>query len=69
MVIWPEASNAQNNITAVSANSSTDYVLIRRLHSSCRRSITGVSILVFGSPGPGLLTIFVLEHNPVSLNR
>src|SRR6266487_3848730 len=39
MLIWPEASNAQNSIAAVSADGSTVYVLIRRLNSSCRRSI------------------------------
>jgi hypothetical protein len=39
IVIWPEASNAQNNIAAVSAESSTVLVLIRLLNSSCRRSI------------------------------
>src|SRR2546430_4308487 len=39
MLIWPEASNAQNSIAAVSADGSTVCVLIRRLTSSCRRSI------------------------------
>src|SRR5271166_5059517 len=39
MVIWPEASKAQNNMAAVSAEGSTVWVLIRRLNSSCRRSI------------------------------
>src|SRR6266487_47055 len=39
MLIWPEASNAQNSIAAVSADGSTVCVLIRRLNSSCRRSI------------------------------
>jgi hypothetical protein len=38
MLIWPEASKAQNNIAAVSADSSTVWVLIRRLNSSCNRS-------------------------------
>src|SRR3954464_12077364 len=42
MVIWPEASRAQNNIAAVSADGSTVWVLIRRLNSSCRRSIAFV---------------------------
>jgi hypothetical protein len=39
MLIWPDASNAQNSISAVSADGSTVCVLIRRLNSSCRRSI------------------------------
>src|SRR2546423_7354009 len=39
MLIWPEASNAQNSIAAVSADGSTVCVLIRRLNSSCSRSI------------------------------
>jgi transposase len=39
MVIWLEASNAQNNIAAVSVDGSTVCVMIRRLNSSCRRSI------------------------------
>src|SRR2546428_14097120 len=42
MLIWPEASNAQNSIAAVSADGSTVCVLIRRLNSSCRRSIAFV---------------------------
>ena len=39
MVICPEAIKAQNNIAAVSAEGSTVWVLIRRLNSSCNRSI------------------------------
>src|SRR5712672_1657206 len=39
MVICPEASKAQNNMAAVSAEGSTVWVLIRRLNSSCNRSI------------------------------
>ena len=39
MLIWPEASNAQNNMAAVSADGSTVCVLIRRLNSSCNRSM------------------------------
>src|SRR5437762_6263823 len=39
MLICPEASSAQNNIAAVSADGSTVCVLIRRLNSSCNRSI------------------------------
>src|SRR2546430_16041052 len=42
MLICPEASSAQNNIAAVSADGSTVWVLIRRLNSSCRRSIAFV---------------------------
>src|SRR5690349_21511535 len=38
MVIWPEASRAQNNIAAVSAEGSTVCVLMRRLNSSWSRS-------------------------------
>src|SRR4051794_7176276 len=38
MVIWPEASSAQNSMAAVSAEGRTVWVLIRRLNSSCRRS-------------------------------
>ena len=39
MTIWPEASSAQNNMAAVSAQGSTVCVLIRRLNSSCSLSI------------------------------
>ena len=39
MLVWPEASNAQNNMAAVSADGSTVCVLILRLNSSCSRSI------------------------------
>jgi hypothetical protein len=39
IVICPEANNAQNNMAAVSALGRTVCVLIRRLNSSCRRSI------------------------------
>src|SRR3982751_4398028 len=39
MVIWPEARRAQNSMAAVSAEGRTVWVLIRRLNSSCRRSI------------------------------
>jgi hypothetical protein len=42
MLIWPEASSAQNNMAAVSADRSTICVLILRLNSSCRRSIAFV---------------------------
>ena len=39
MVICPEASSAQNSMAAVSAQGSTVWVLMRRLNSSCNRSI------------------------------
>jgi hypothetical protein len=39
MLVWPEASSAQNNMAAVSADGSTVCVLILRLNSSCSRSI------------------------------
>src|SRR6188474_2597960 len=47
MLICPEASSAQNNIAAVSADGSTVWVLIRRLNSACRRSI---AFVVLASP-------------------
>ena len=53
MLIWPEASSAQNNIAAVSADGSTVCVLILRLNSSCSRSIalvTGMRIVVSAHP-------------------
>jgi hypothetical protein len=43
MLICPEASSAQNNIAAVSADGKTVWVLIRRLNSSCNRSISSVT--------------------------
>jgi hypothetical protein len=42
MLISPEASKAQNRMAAVSADGSTVYILIRRLNSSCSRSIAFV---------------------------
>src|SRR3954453_7858591 len=42
IVICPEASKAQNSIAAVSAQGSTVCVLMRRLSSSCSRSIAFV---------------------------
>ena len=56
MVIWPEASNAQNSMAAVSAEGSTVCVLMRRLNSSCSRStafVTGMRIAVPVSSGWG----------------
>ena len=44
MVIWPEASNAQNSMAAVSAEGSTVWVLMRRLNSSCNRSTAFVTV-------------------------
>src|ERR1043166_3387872 len=37
--IWPEARRAQNSMAAVSAEGSTVWVLMRRLNSSCSRSM------------------------------
>ncbi len=42
IVIRPEASKAQNSIAAVSALGRTVCVLIRRLNSSCSRSMAYV---------------------------
>src|ERR1700738_3937783 len=42
MLIWPEASSAQNRMAAVSADGSTVCVLILRLNSSWSRSIAFV---------------------------
>jgi hypothetical protein len=39
VVICPEASSAQNSMAAVSADGSTVCVLMRRLNSSCSRSM------------------------------
>ena len=47
MLICPEASSAQNNMAAVSADGSTVCVLIRRLNSSCSRSIAFVVRALF----------------------
>jgi len=41
-MICPEANKAQNNMAAVSALGRTVCVLIRRLNSSCKRSIAFV---------------------------
>src|SRR5438132_10448359 len=62
MLICPEASSAQNNIAAVSADGSTVWVLIRRLNSSWSRSIalvTGMRIAVPARPaGTGLVPAY-----------
>src|SRR5262249_42467788 len=47
MLICPDASNAQNNMAAVSADGSTVWVLIRRLNSSCSRSMALVVRALF----------------------
>src|SRR5438876_10168181 len=47
MLICPEASSAQNNIAAVSADGSTVWVLIRRLNSSWSRPIALVVRALF----------------------
>ena len=47
MLIWPEASKAQNNMAAVSADGYTVCVLIRRLNSSCSRSMALVVRALF----------------------
>src|SRR5271155_5528266 len=49
MVIWPDASRAQNSMAAVSADGSTVWVLIRRLNSSCSRSAASASARAFRS--------------------
>jgi hypothetical protein len=46
-VIWPEASNAQNSMAAVSADGRTVWVSMRRLSSSWRRSIALVVLALF----------------------
>src|SRR6266571_1655122 len=51
MLICPEASSAQNNIAAVSADGSRVCVLIRRLNSSCKRSIAFVVRALRGPQG------------------
>ena len=51
ITIWPDASKAQNSIAAVSADGSTVCVLIRRLNSSCRRSIAFVVRALFHCDG------------------
>src|SRR5437763_16754709 len=51
MLICPEASSDQNSMAAVSAEGSTVCVLIRRLNSSCRRSMALVVRALFHSAG------------------
>jgi class 3 adenylate cyclase len=47
MMIWPEASSAQKSMAAVSDEGSTVWVLMRRLNSSCRRSMALVVRALF----------------------
>src|SRR5262245_31821619 len=47
MVICPEASKPQNSMAAVSADGSTVCVLMRRLNSSCSRSMALVVRTLF----------------------
>jgi hypothetical protein len=47
MLIWPEASRAQNSMAAVSVDGSPVWALIRRLNSSCSRSIAFVVHALF----------------------
>lgn len=51
--IWPDAISAQNSMAAVSAEGSTVWVLMRRLNSSCRRSIALVTGMRFLVPKSG----------------
>jgi hypothetical protein len=53
MLIWPQASSAQNNMAAVSADGSTVCVLILRLNSSCSRSIAFVTGMTCAGPVAG----------------
>jgi len=46
-MICPQASGAQNSVAAVSADGRTICVLMRRLHSSCSRSIAFVVLALF----------------------
>ena len=62
MLIWPDASNAQNNIAAVSADGSTVWVLIRRLNSSCSRSIAFVTGMRIAVPAHPAWTALVLAY-------
>src|SRR4051794_11040202 len=66
MLIWPDASNAQNSIAAVSADGSTVCVLILRLNSSWSRSIafvTGMRITVPAHlAGTTLVLAYGVDH-------
>src|SRR5258708_25309427 len=47
MMICPDASSAQNSMAAVLADGSTVCVLMRRLNSSCNRSMALVVLTLF----------------------
>jgi hypothetical protein len=61
MLICPEASSAQNNMAAVSADGSTICVLILRLNSSCNRSIAFVE-LIYDCPRPAPMMLMLNIH-------
>jgi hypothetical protein len=67
MLIWPEASSAQNNIAAVSAEGSTVCVLMRRLNSSCRRSIALVVRTLFHWSGGRRVQVKSFRRPPPSV--
>jgi hypothetical protein len=58
MLIWPEASSAQNNMAAVSADGRTVCVLILRLNSSWSRSIAFVVRALRPAQIPGNMSEF-----------
>jgi hypothetical protein len=63
MLICPEASSAQNNIAAVSADGRTVCVLIRRLNSSCLATdlyLLGCRRVDRTIRGTGALSIFII---------
>jgi hypothetical protein len=62
MLIWPEASSAQNSMAAVSAEGSTVCVLILRLNSSCSRSIAFVTGMRIAVPAHPARTAWVLAY-------
>jgi hypothetical protein len=71
MLVWPEASSAQNNMAAVSADGSTVCVLILRLNSSCSRSIDllrkpGRPVDLGGAHGPAFTTVTLRRPAQVS---
>src|SRR5437016_14561862 len=62
MLICPEASSAQNSMAAVSADGRTVCVLIRRLNSSCNRSIAFVTGMRITVPAHSAWTTLVLAY-------
>src|SRR4051812_38728070 len=62
MLIWPEASSAQNSMAAVSADGNTVCVLILRLNSSCSRSIAFVTGMRITVPVHPARTALVLAY-------